>query len=112
MRECEEKLKSVHLIGPSDWISQLVRSWQVAKRGTRVKHVEELKSHANYCTTRKKFQAGHAVSLRLELATQSNCEAKLSDHSVWEKLTFCILNTHQYKYLLYPRIVKSFQREF
>ena len=25
MRECEEKLKSVHLVGPRDWILQLAR---------------------------------------------------------------------------------------
>ena len=38
------------------------RDWQVAKRGTRVKHVEELKSHASCCTTRQKSQAGQAIS--------------------------------------------------
>ena len=79
---------------------------------TCVKHAEELKSHASYCTTRKKSQVGQAVSSRLELATQSNREAKSPDHYVWEKLTFCIPNTHKYKYPLYPRIVESFWREF
>ena len=42
MKECEEKLRSLHSAGPRDW--------QVAEAGTNVKHVEELKSHANYCT--------------------------------------------------------------
>ena len=51
MRECEEKLKSVHQEGPRDWISQLAHDCQVAKDGTRVKHVGELKSHASCCTT-------------------------------------------------------------
>ena len=35
--------------------------------------------------------------------TQSSHEAKSLDHSIWEKLTFRIPNTHQYKYPLYPR---------
>ena len=69
MRECEEKLKSVHSAGPRNWILRLARSWQVAKAGTRVKHVEELKSHASYCTTGQKSQVGQAINLQLELAT-------------------------------------------
>ena len=86
--------------------------WQVTKRGTRVKHAEELKSHASCCTTGQNSQAGQAVSSWLELVTQSSREAKSPDHSVWEKLTFHIPNTHQYIYPLYPRIVENFQREF
>ena len=57
MSECEEKLRSVHLVGPRDWILQLARSWKVAKAGIRVKHAEELKSHASYCTIGQKSQA-------------------------------------------------------
>ena len=68
----------------------VTRDCQAAKVGTRVKHTGKLKSHASYCTTRKKSQAGQAVSLRLELATQLSREAKLLDHPVWEKLTFHI----------------------
>ena len=45
MRECEEKLKSVHSAG--------AHGWQVTKGGTRVKHIRELKSHANWSTTDK-----------------------------------------------------------
>ena len=112
MRECEEKLRSVHSVRTHNWISRVARSWQAAKRGTRVKHADELKSHASYCTIGQKSQAGQVISLRLEVATQSSCEAKSPDHSVWEKLAFRIPNTHQYKYPLYPRIIKSFQREF
>ena len=58
MREYEEKLKNVHSAGTRNWISQVARSWQVAKGGTCVKHAEELKSHASYCTIEKKSQAG------------------------------------------------------
>ena len=65
MREYEEKLKNVHFAGTRNWISQVVRSWQVAKGGTCVKHAKELKSHARYCTTGQKSQAGQAVSSRL-----------------------------------------------
>ena len=65
MRECEEMLKIVQgcidLREPCDW--------QAAKVGTHVKHVGKLKSHASCCTTGQKFQAGQAVSLRLELTT-------------------------------------------
>ena len=104
----KKKLKSVYSAGTRDWISRLARDWQVAKRGTRVKHAEELKSDAKCCTTGQKSQAGQAVSSRLELATQSSCEAKSPDHFVWEKLTFHIPNTHQYIYPLYPCILESF----
>ena len=62
MRKCEEKLRSVHFAGTCDWISRVARSWQVAKRGTHAKHVEELKSHASYCTTEQMSQAAQAVS--------------------------------------------------
>ena len=65
MRECEAKLKSVQL----SRASRLARDWQVSKRGTRVKHAEELKTHASCCTTGQKSQVGQAVSSRLELAT-------------------------------------------
>ena len=86
MRECEEMLKSVH----SCRALRLARGWQVAKVGTRVKHVGELKSHVSCCTTGQKSQAGQAVSLQLKLATQLSREVKLPDHLVWEKLTFHI----------------------
>ena len=94
-------------------VSRVAYSWQSAKRGTRVKHAGELKSHTSYCTTGQKSQTGQAVSSWLELMTQSNCEAKSPQTTLlWETLTFCIPNTHQYKYPLYPRIIESLQREF
>jgi len=74
--------------GPRNWISRLARGLQVAKGGTRVKHAEELKSHASCCTTGQKLPAGQAVISQLRLATQSSREAKSPIHSVWEKLTF------------------------
>ena len=73
-----------------DWDSRVTRDWQAAKAGTRVKHVKELKSHASCCTTRQKSQADQAVSSQLKLATQYSHEAKLSNHSIWEKLTLRI----------------------
>ena len=78
MRECEEMLKIVQ--GCRDL--QLTRDWQATKAGTRAKHAGELKSHASCCTTGQKSQASQAVSSRLELATQSSCEAKSPDHPV------------------------------
>ena len=94
MRECEEKLRSVHSARTGDWISRVASGWQVAKRGTRVKHAGELKSYVSCCTIGQKSQAGQAVRSRLELMTQSSHETKSPDHSIWEKLTFRIPNTH------------------
>ena len=34
------------------------RDWQVAKGGTRVKHVRELKGHDNWSTIGQNFQSG------------------------------------------------------
>ena len=67
---------------------------QVAKGCTQVKHAEELNSHASWSTTGQKVQSGHSVSSRLGLVTQSSREAKSPVHSVWEKLTLRIPNTH------------------
>ena len=53
------------------WLdSRVTHDYQAVKASTHVKHVRELKSHASCCTTGQKSQAGQAVSLRLELATQ------------------------------------------
>ena len=104
----KKKLKSMHSAGTRDWISRVARGWQVAKRGTHVKHAEELKSHASCCIIGQKSQAGQAVSSRLKLTTQSSHETKSPNHSIWKKLMFHIPNTHQYKYPLYPHIVESF----
>ena len=92
--------------------SRVTRDWQATKVSTRVEHAGELKSHASCCTTRQKSQAGQAVSSRLELTTQPSREVKLTDHPVWEKLTFHI-PSHPTIYIpLYPRYLESFQREF
>ena len=69
---------------------RVIRDQQATKVGTRVEHAGELNSHASCCTTRQKFKAGEAISLRLELTTQPSREAKSPDHSVWKKLTFHI----------------------
>ena len=69
MRECEEMLKIVQGCRNSQLDSWVTRDWPAAKVGTRVKHADELKSHASCCTTRQKSLAGQVVNLRLELAT-------------------------------------------
>ena len=76
--------------GTRDWISQVARDWQAARRCTRVKHAEELNCYASYSTIGQKVQTGHSVSSRLELATQSSHEAKSPTSSVLEKLTLRI----------------------
>ena len=90
MRECGEMLKIVQGCRDSWLDSRVIRDWQAAKVGTRMEHAGELKRHASCYTTGQKFQAGQAVSSRLELATQPSREVKLPDHPVWEKLTFHI----------------------
>ena len=63
-------------------------------------------------TTGQKSQAGQAVCSRLELATQPSREVKLSEHPVWQNMTFHI-PSHPIIYIpLYPRFKESFQREF
>ena len=92
--------------------SQVARSLQAIRWCTRVKHAKKLNLHASYSTTGQKVQTSHSVSSRLELSTQSSHKAKSPVHSVMEKLTIRILFSLQYKYLLYPRNIESFQREF
>ena len=70
--------------------SRVTRDQYAAKVGTRVEHAGELKSRPSCCTIGQKFQAGQAVSSRLELAAQLSCKVKQSTHPVWEKLTFHI----------------------
>ena len=91
--------------------SRVTRYWQAAKVGTRMKHVGELKSHASCCTTGQKSH-GQAINSRLELVTQPSHKAKSLDHPVWEKLIFHIPSHLTIYRPLYPRNVKSFQREF
>ena len=112
MRECEEMLKIVQGCKDLRLDSRVTRDWQAAKVGTRVKHAGKLKSHASYCITGQKSQAGQTVSSRLELATQPSREAKSPDHLIWEKLTFHIPSHSTIYKPLYPQNVESFQREF
>ena len=95
--------------------SRVTRDQQAVKVDTRVKHVEELKSHASYCTIEQKSSAGQVVSSRLELLTQPNHEAKLPNHLVWEKLTFHIPFSPYYIQTLIPtkcrELLERFLRE-
>ena len=94
--------------GTRSWISRVVYDLQVARSCTWVKHAEKLNCHASCSTTGQKVQSGHLVISRLELATQSSCEAKSLIHSVMEKLTLRIPFSLQSKYPLYPRNIESF----
>ena len=82
--------------------SRVTRDQKTAKVGTRVEHTGELKSHASCCTTGQKTQAGQAVSLQLELATQFSRKVKSLDHPVWEKLFFHIPFSPYYIQTLIP----------
>ena len=81
---------------------RVTRNWQAAKVGTCMEHAGELKSHASYCTTGQKSQAGQAVSLQLELATQFSRKVKSLNHRVWEKLFFHIPFSPYYIQTLIP----------
>ena len=81
------------------------RRGQAAKWCTRVKHAEKINSHANWSTTGQKFQSRNFVCSRLELATQSGCEAKSPASSVLKNLTlripFCKVEINQPSCWLY-----------
>ena len=98
--------------GTRDWISRVARGLQAARSCTRAKHAEKSKRHTSWSTTGQKVQTGHSVSSRLELAVQSSREAKSPTSSVLKKMTLRIPFSLQYKYPLYPRNVKSFEREY
>ena len=70
------------------------RDWRVTKGGTHVKHVGELKGHANYSTTRQNFQSGQVVSSRLVPVARLSSQNALFN---WN-LTFRISHIPYYKY--------------
>ena len=112
MRECEELLKFVQrsrelrldLVGGS--------RLQAAKMMHTCQACQKLKYHTSYCTTGQKSQAGQAVCLRLELATQPSREVKSLEHLIWENMIFHIPSHPTIYILLYSRFNESFQREF
>ena len=71
-----------------NWILQVACDWQAARGCTRVKHAEKLNRHASCSITRQKVQTGHSIISRLELATQSSCEAKSPTNSVLKNWLF------------------------
>ena len=73
---------------------------------------QKLKRHASWSTTRQNRTTGHSVISRLDLTTQSSCEAKPRANPVLKNLTLYIPFSPQYKYPLYPWKKESFQREF
>ena len=54
MRECEEKLRNVQLSKALQLDLATGSRLASHQRGTRVKHAEELKTHASCCTIRQK----------------------------------------------------------
>ena len=73
---------------PRNWILRLASDWQVAKGGTRVKHVGEMKGHDNWSTTGQNFQFGQAVSSWLKLVTRSSRGVESPKCPVWLKHDF------------------------
>ena len=108
MRECEKLLKIVQRNRDSRLDLAGGSRLQAAKMMHTCQVCQKLKRHASCCTTGQKSQAGQAVCLRLELATQPSREAKSLEHPVWENLTFHI-PSHPTIYIpLYPRFRERF----
>ena len=102
MRECEELLKIVQRNRDSrlDLVGGL--RLQAARMMHMCQAYQKLERHASCCITGQKSQAGQAICLRLELATQPSHEVKSPEHPVWENLTFHI-PSHPTIYIpLYP----------
>ena len=76
---------------------------------------QKLNRHASWSTTRQNRTTGHSVTSRLELATQSNREAKPQANPVLKNLTLHILFSPQYKCPFYSRKKRvskeNFERE-
>ena len=100
MREYEEMLKIVQR--SRDSRLDLASGSQLASHQKlhTCQACQKLKRHASWSTTGQKVQTGRLVTSRLELIAQPSHEAKPPASSVLEKLTFCIPNTHKYKYPL------------
>ena len=91
------------------------RGWLAAASRQIKAHVPsmpEAEASRQLFTTGQKFQAGHAVCSRLELATQPSHEVKPPEHPVWQNMTFHIPSHPTIYISLYSRFRESFQREF
>ena len=85
------------------------RGWLAAASRQIEAHVPsmpEAEALRQLFTTGQKFQAGHAVCSRLELATQPSREVKLPEHPVWQNMTFHI-PSHPTIYSLIPTIQRE-----
>jgi len=82
---CERVCRKVQECALKKSLATGSRNWQVAKGGTHVKHVGELKGHASWSIIGQNFQIGQTVSLRLKLAlilvTSSSCQNALFDEN-------------------------------
>ena len=110
MRKCEELLKIVQR--SKDLRLDLAGGsrLQAARRLHMCQACQKLKSCASCCTIGQKSQASQAVCSQLELATQPSREVKLSEHPVWEKLTFHIASHPTIYIPLYPRFREILER--
>ena len=101
--------------GTRDWISQVARSLQAARRCTRVKHVEKLNRHASCNTTWQKVQTNHSVSSRLRLATQSSWRPSRQSTLLWKNWLFAFLSHSSintpYTHEILRASRKNFERE-
>ena len=104
MKNCSSVCKEV---GTRGWLAATSRQIEA-----HVPSMPKAEASHQLFTTGQKFQAGQAVCLWLELATQPSRKVKPPEHLVWQNMTFYI-SSHPTIYIpLFPRFRKSFPREF
>ena len=95
MKNCSNVCKEA---GTRGWISQVTRGCNA-----HVPSMPKAEASRQLFTTRQKSQAGQAVRLRPELATQPNREVKPPEHPVWQNMTFHFPSHPTIYKPLYPR---------
>ena len=82
MRECEELLKIVQRNKDSRLDLASGSRLQAARMMHTCQACQKPKRRASYCTIGQKSQAGQAICLWLELATQPSREVKSPEHPI------------------------------
>ena len=91
------------MAGSRGWLATASRQIEA-----HVPSMLEVEASCQLFTIGQKSQAGQAVCLWLELATQPGREVKPSEYPVWQNMTFHI-SSHPTIYIpLYPRFKRRF----
>ena len=76
-----------------DCTSRVARGLQAARNCTRAKHMEKLKCHASWSTTRQKVQTSHSISSRLNLQLSQVTRPNRQPALFWKNWLFAF-QTH------------------